>query len=239
MRIRLILIFALLFGCAAMRTGGKGGDGPLMVRARTTAAGGPMIEAELYWSGNKRVTEQKKQRMIFDIDSKTVTVVDKQHKQYSIRSFDEILKQREVLNKRFDAMSQQQRERVGLGKPITLKPTGKTEKIVGYTAKEYVLDGGPFAGSMWIAEDLQPATWRQWQQVVANAESSGYAGRQLAEAIASQGGFLVRSELTLNLGAKPISLSTEVIEVSAKAAPPDLLVVPEGFHKVEAPIQTR
>lgn len=38
---------------------------------------------------------------------------------------------------------------------VTLKPTGRREKIVGYEAKKHALEGGPMTGSVWVTDALQ------------------------------------------------------------------------------------
>jgi hypothetical protein len=240
MRVATAVLAGVLFGCSTTGTPARSNDHPLTLRNKTTGPGGALIESQLFWNGSKRVTEQAHRRIIFDLETKTVTVIDKERKAYSVRTFDEVEQQREALNKRFEALSLEDRRKVGLDKPMILKATGKAGKIAGFPAAEYVIEGGPISGALWIAEALQPPlAWRDWEWVIANVESTGYAGRKLAEEIAKLKGFLVRMEVTIDIGSQSVPISSEIVHVIAKAPPPEVLVVPEGFQEVDAPIQSR
>jgi hypothetical protein len=226
-----VVFLGAFLGCSGTEMPTKDIDNPVVLRAVTTSVGDHQAEARLYWSSNKRVTDQDNRRLIFDLETKTVTVIDKEHKVYAVRTFDEVLEQRDALNQRFEALPAAEREQLGLDKPIALTRSGRTEKIAGYDAIEYLIKGGPISGSVWVAEALQPApAWREWERVIANVESSGYAGRQLSEEVAKLKGFAVRTAVTLNLGEQQLPLTIEVVEVTNTALPPEVLVVPEGFQ---------
>jgi hypothetical protein len=200
--------------------------------------GGPTVDSTCYWGERLRVTDDAKRRVSFDLDTKTVTVLDKKSNAYFTLTFDQILQQRQAQDKRFEALPLDERKKVGLDKPIELMASGKSETIAGRSAKEYTFGGAQLTGSVWIAEELQPPPgWAEWNNVIANIESSGYAGRQLAESIGRLKGYPMRSTLNVTMGAQQSAFTIEVVEASHGAIPPEMTAPPPGAIKAEAPIK--
>lgn len=243
MRVR---IGGLLIGCClAVLSCSKPAEPPaepakdlIIKRKVTTAIGGPTLESTCYWGARQRVTDDATRRITFDLDTKTVTVLDKKSNAYFTLSFDQILQQRQTQNQRFEALPMEDRKKVGLDKPIELTASGKSETIAGRAAKEYTFGAAQLSGTVWIAEDLKPpAAWAEWQNVIANIESSGYAGRQLSESIARMPGYPMRSSLNVNMGTQQTAFTVEVSEVSLGKIPEEMIKLPAGAIKAEAPIK--
>lgn len=213
----------------------KGTD--LIIKRKVVAAGGPQ-DSSVYWGPRYRVTDDANRRISFDLDTKTVTVLDKKSNAYFTMTFDQVLAQRKQQDERFQALPIDQRAKAGLDKPIELTATGKTETILGHPAKEYTFGAGQLSGSVWIAEGIDPPpNWAQWNDVIANVESSGYAGRQVSEAISRVKGYPVRSTLDIAIGQQRAKFSLEVTEASFGTMPDEVTRLPPGAIKAESPIK--
>ncbi len=212
------------------------GADTLALRQRITA--GPTGEAReqmQYFTSGKRITDDARMRSIIDLDAKTVTMVHKDKKSYTVMTFDELRDRGVQLKKTFDNLPPQARKMLGLDASVTLKPTGKSEKIAGYQAKEYTIEGGPAVGSVWAADDLNVGSRAQeWEKIAA---AMGGPGNKLGDALAQLNGVQLRTAITTAIGPHggKASTTTEVIEVSETPPPPEVLAVPPGFTKVAAP----
>jgi len=119
---------------------------------------------------------------------------------------------------------------------VTLKPTGKSEKIAGYPAKEFTIEGGHVSGSVWISDALQPPMNEKQAADFATAMGSlGGPGAKLSEALAKAKGVALRTTTTITMGTHKMTSTREVTQVSDKAAPADVLEVPTGFSKMAMP----
>jgi len=227
-----VILVASISGCLAA------GSKDLVLRRRigVDQPGTVVRETVYYWSDTRRVADDPRFRTIFDRSAKTVTVVDKSNRTYYVRTFDDLLRMRETLRKRFESLSLDDRKSWGLDERVTLTPTGQSEKIAGYEANEYQIDGGPIGGTVWIAEGIKTGTeWPDWEKIEATVGSAGYAGRQLAEAINQLGGFPVRTSMKFTVAGRPESAVAEVVEVRKMSLPPEMLAIPDRFEKVPAP----
>ena len=242
MRVRIagVLIGCLTFmACSPPAEAPKEAPKDLIIKRKvTTSGGGPSADSTCYWGERLRVTDDAKRRVSFDLDTKIVTVLDKKSNAYFTLTFDQVLQQRQAQEQRFERLPLEERKKVGLDKPIELIPSGKTETIAGRRSKEYTFGAAQLSGSVWIAEELQPpSTWAEWNNVIANVESSGYAGRQLAESIGRLKGYPMRSTLSVTMGAQQTAFTVEVTEASHGVIPPEVATLPAGAIKAEAPIK--
>ncbi|HUI25027.1 MAG TPA: DUF4412 domain-containing protein [Candidatus Kryptonia bacterium] len=196
-----------------------------------------------YWSGNQMVTDDAQQRTIIDMDARTLTAIDKDQHTYFIQTFDEMEKQaasmKQAMQKRIASLPPQAKQLMGNldpDAPVTVKPTGKSEKIAGYDAKEYAIEGGTTKGSIWIAEALQPPVSPEKAAAFRKA-MSGMAGPggKLAAAMMQLKGLPLRTTMFGPMGPEQMAVTTEVVEVSEKAPPPDVMKVPDGYQKVAPP----
>jgi hypothetical protein len=209
----------------------------LIIKRKVAAAAGPQ-DSTVYWGTRYRVTDDAARRISFDLEEKTVTVLDKKGNAYFTLTFDEVLQQRKKQDERFLALPRDQRAKVGLDKPLELTASGKTETIAGHPAKEYTFGSAQFSGSVWMAEDVQPPPkWDEWNAVIANIESSGYAGRQLSEGIGRLKGYPVRSAVDIAVGAQRAKFTLEVTEVTLSKIPDEMTRLPAGAIKAESPIK--
>jgi len=208
-----------------------GGD--LILRQRTT---GPTAgEQTQYFSGDKMVTDDPHTRSIVDLAARTLTTADKEKRTYWVRTFDDLRAESERTQRSLAQLPNEARRQLGLDMPVTVKPTGRTERIAGYAAREYAVTAGPATGTVWITDQLaQPAAAREWERFSAVIGGAGRPGGRLAGELAKYDGVPLRSKMTLSMGPRTFDTSTEVIEVRQAAPPSEVLAVPAGFKKVDA-----
>src|ERR1041385_8290450 len=162
-----IVAAMLAFSVALSITPARAKDLILRQRVTTTGPRSEMHDSMQYWSGNHVVTDNDERRVIIDLDAETMTTADKKQHTFYTQTFAEMRAQTEALQaemqKEMKNLSPEARammEKMGVGAKtgeatVSLKPTGKSEKIAGYDAKEYAIEGGPMHGSIWAAEGLQ------------------------------------------------------------------------------------
>lgn len=209
---------------------------PLMVRQRTTTADSQSKpneprEQTLYFTAHQIVTDDPERRSIVDLDARTVTEIDKGAKAYTVTSFDAVRSQLDALRERLGKMRPEVRKFMGFDTPMTVTPTGKSEKILGFDAKEYAATGG---GSSWVTDQIEvPKETSQWSELMAGAPQ--WPGGQLMAEIAKLKGLPLRTTLPGSIGPNRSDTTIEVIEVRETVPPAELLSVPPGFQKVTAP----
>src|SRR6266404_314314 len=96
------------------------GADTLALRQRITA--GPTGEAReqmQYFTSGKRITDDARMRSIIDLDAKTVTMVHKDKKSYTVMTFDELRDRGVQLKKTFDNLPPQARKMLGLDASVT------------------------------------------------------------------------------------------------------------------------
>ncbi len=205
----------------------------LIIRERVTGGPGAAREEMVYISGSKRVTDDPRTRTIVDAGAKTLTIVDKQKQTYSVRTFDEIRQQADAMKKHLEGLPPEMKKMMPTDAPVTARPTGKTEKIAGYEAREYELEGGPMKGRIWAAESLDVAGAEEWKKLAASIGGAHQPGAPMVEAMSKIKGLPLRTAMTMALGPNKATFVTEVLEVQENSPPPDVLTVPPGFKKVE------
>jgi len=219
--------------------------GDLTIRQRTTTSAGGQTntrEEMQYAHGDVLVIDAPDTRTIVDVAARTMTVADKAKRIYFVMTFDDLRKQSDAVRERVAKMPPDVRkmleEMLGSGGTVTLTPTGKQEKIAGYAASEQELSGGPFHGSIWTTDAIQlPDGVRKWRELAAGATAEGGPARPLAEALARVRGVPLRSTMTATVGPGSFTTTIEVLEASTKPPPSEVLALPPGFTKVEAPTQ--
>lgn len=205
----------------------------LIIRERITGGPGAAHEEMVYISGTKRVTDNPQMRTIVDAGAKTLTIVDKQKQTYSVRTFDEILQQVEAMKKHLEGLPPEMKKMMPANAPVTVRPTGKTEKIAGYVAREYELEGGPMKGTIWAAESLDVAGAEAWKKLAGSIGGPHQPGAQVAEAMSKIKGLPLRTSMTMAMGPSKTTFVTEALEIKEESPPPDVLTVPQGCKKVE------
>jgi hypothetical protein len=230
---------AVALGLACVLLASTVGATDLVVRQRsspglTTAP----TEETVYLSTDTIVTDSRAMRTIVDLDRRTITSADKTKQTYNVLTFDELAAQMEAFRKALANLPPEARKQMGTllddgGSPVTLEPTGKTDTIAGYMAKEHALRGGPYTGSIWTTDAIAtPPAFQKWKSL---DKSRGGPARQLSEAIEKLSGFPLRTRIEAKTGAQDIVLSNEVIEVREGTAPADVKTVPPGFAKQTTP----
>jgi hypothetical protein len=228
---------ALVLGCLLLATTVAAKDLVVRQRSSTTLSSGPPLGDEtVYLAGDTIVTDSQATRTIVDLGKKTITTADKAKRTYSVLTFDDLRAQMETLRTALEKMPPEARKQMGAlfdeGGPVTITPTGKTETIAGYPAKEHALKGGPYSGTIWTTTAIaKPPAFQKWKTV---EKSRGGAARQLGEAIEKLDGFPLRTRIEAQTGGQPVTLSNEVLEVREGSPPADVLTVPSGFTKQAA-----
>jgi hypothetical protein len=231
-----------LFGIAPGRVEAK--DLILRQRVTTTGVHPETHEATQYWTANTMVTDSPDNRVIVDLGHETMTVADKRQKTYFTQTFAEMRQQAEAMKaamqKRMESMPPQAREmmdKMGMGPeaPVSVKSTGKSEKIAGYEAKEYTIEGGPMTASVWATDALTSPGGAKAQEAMGKM-MAGVPGSKFAQAFGQVKGVPLRTTIRSAAGgAHGFGSTTEVVEVSEKTAPAGVMEVPAGFKKVAAP----
>ncbi|HVN86070.1 MAG TPA: DUF4412 domain-containing protein [Candidatus Binatia bacterium] len=217
----------------------------LTIHQRTSIGvhGGTAQDVMEYWSGSKMVSDDSQMRSIVDLDARTFTMLDKAKKTYFTETFDEMRSQVErahqAMQKQLESLPPQAREMMGNfnpDTPITVKATGKTEKIAGYDAKEYALEGGATSGSVWASDALLPPVAPEKVEALRKAMNGMPGpGGKLAGAMVQIKGLPLRTTMMTTMGPQKVASSTEVIEVSEKVPPADVMTIPDGFTKTAPP----
>lgn len=133
-------------------------------------------------------------------------------------------------------LSHERREGMGQGgfdprARFTLRPSGRTERIAGYLARELVLKGGPVTGSIWVGRELrQPPEDREWAPYMERFGGLEVIGSKFASAMARLDGWPLRTDLATPAD---VTVHSEVVEVRAEAPAAELLGVPEGYRPAD------
>lgn len=226
-------IAGLLAGLALPQLGGAA---DLTVRQRVTTTGprAETHEATEYVTATRRITDDPTHRTIVDLEAKTLTVLDKTKKTYTVTTFDELRQQMDRARKRLDALPPEARKMMGaMDAEVTLQPTGKSEKIAGHEAKEYALAGGPTTGTVWATEEIaMPSKAEDWDKFRGALGSANGPGSKLGEAMAKLKGFPLRTNVTYVAGPITAGFATEVLSVVEQSPPPDVVALPADAKKV-------
>ena len=214
----------------------------LVVRQRVTSdvnGRTSQHESTEYLTATQSVHDDAGNRVTVDLQARTLTLLDKKEHTYSVTPLDEVRERSERLaaemQKRLANLPPQARRMLGAAEPAArITPTGKTERIAGYEAKEYTVDAGGVHGSVWMTEALErPGNLADWQRYAQGA-IPGPAGK-LAAAMARIKGFPLRTTITEAAGPMRMSTTTEVLEVREQAPPADVLTIPAGYRKTGGP----
>lgn len=218
-------------------------------KVTTTGVRGVSHEATQYWTDKQMVTESPDTRVIVDLAGETTTVIDKHKRTYFTQTFAEMRQQGEALKaameKQMANLSPQAREmmeKMGVGPaaveaPVTVKPTGKSEKIAGYEAKEYVIEGGPMIGSVWATNALQPPGGIKAREAISKMVGA-MPGSKWAQAVAGIDGLPLRTVIRSAAGSQDFSSTAEAVDVSTQSPPPEVLKIPDGYKKTSPPAFT-
>lgn len=233
MRIALVLVSLALTIPASAKD--------LIIHQRSTAGDpGSTPRAEtLYVAGGKVVNDSDRSRTIIDVGARTITTADKDHRTYTVVTFDGLRAQLDTLRKNVDSLPPEARKLMGdmleEGPPVTVTPTGKTETIAGYPAKEYALSGGRYSGSIWATDAIEtPPELAKWRALDKSAGASAGLGNQLGEALAKVKGLPLRTRLVTKLANQSVVITSEALQVKEESPPADVLRVPEGFTPARA-----
>jgi hypothetical protein len=220
----------------------------LTLRQRLTT-GGPQSdshESMQYWTTDKLINDDPDMRVIIDFAGETMTMIDKKRHSYHTQTFAQMRQRSEAaqaeMKKHMESLPPQAREmmdKMGMGSKgtevaVSVKPTGKSEKIAGYEANEYAMEVGPMRGSVWATEALQPPGGIKATEAFGRMLGSAGPGAKISQAMLSVKGVPLRTTMG-STGPHGFTTTTEVIEVSEKAPPPDVMQVPAGFKKTEQP----
>ena len=228
---------ALVFACILL--GSTVGAADLIVRQRSsTGMSTTPNEETVYLMNDTIVTDSRALRTIVDLDKRTITSADKTKRTYTVLTFDELQAQMDALRKALANLPPEARKQMGGllddDAPVTLEPTGKTDTIAGYVAKEHALHGGTYNGSIWTTDAIAtPPAFQKWKSI---EKARGGAARQLSEAMQKLKGFPLRTHIEAKSpGGQSVTLSNDVIEVREGSPPAEMSTVPTGFTKTTMP----
>lgn len=215
----------------------------LVIKQRTTMGSGGdqrTREETQYVTDDLVVVESPDSRTLVDLKGESMIIADKDKKTYFQITFTELQKQGEAVQKKMAELPPEARKQMegmfGKSDPVVVTPTGKTEKIAGYTAKEYTLKGGPFTGTVWATEDMPvPVAMTKWRDLSSKSAAHQGPAEQLTKALAQVKGVPLRTTLTTRMGGGELVNATEVLDISKASPPADLKKVPDGFTKTDAP----
>ena len=223
-------VFVVLLGSALA------GAGDLTIRQRVSGTGepnGPREETQ-YLTATKRITDSVDARLIIDLDTQTMLVATKPKKSYQVLTFDEIRQQTQALRTRFESLPPDAKKMLpDFDGEVTVKPTGKTDTLLGHPAKQYAVASGLATGDIWVTDDLiPPGDVVAWQTAMTTMSGPHGPGGKLAAALAQLKGLPLKSTFTTNVGpTNKMTVVTEVLEVTTAAPPASALAVPAGFEK--------
>ncbi len=210
------------------------------IRQRVTSSmpGAKPHEEMQYITATKHVSDSAERRTIVDLEAKTLTSVDKEKKTYWVMTAEDLRRQREALEQQLARMPPEARRMMeSMDSPVTLKPTGRTERIAGYEATEYAIEGGATTGSVWMTTAIDvPMDEKEWERFAGGAGARQGPGAKLAEAMAALKGLPLRSTMTTAMGPSRYSATTEALEVKEARPPAEVLGVPADFRKVDSPV---
>jgi hypothetical protein len=210
----------------------------LMLRQKTWGPAGPEAAAESvqYASGKTMVLDDPSTRWIANLGGRTLTLVDKRQRTYSVLSFEDLQRQATRAEEALESLPPQARDMLGLDTPATVTPTGRQETIAGYRAREYALRGGPATGTIWVTDELSlPPGAADWERLAASLGGGFRPGGVLAKELRKLTGVPLRTQVTVRIGQQQMESTSEVVEVRHEPPPPELLGVPRGYRRVSAP----
>jgi hypothetical protein len=206
----------------------------LMLRLRTTSTGKPE-ESVQYWTTSRMVSDSPQLRTIIDLDAKTITRVKKAEKSYATVTLDGARDLGEKWDRSAASTGLPLQQTTALDSALTLTPTGRSETIAGYEAKEYAIAGDNVSGSVYITEalDLGPNA-EAFKKVAADLGGPGRSGGRLIQELAKVKGVALRKSLVTTLSTQKIATKIEVVEIAAQSPPADIWKVPKGFKNAQA-----
>ena len=187
-----------------------------------------------YITDTRRITDDPEHRTIVDLDAKTITMLDKKQNTYTVTTFDELHRQMDEARKHLDALPPEARRMMqGSGGDVSLEPTGKTEKIAGYDAREYAIRGTGISGSVWVSEAIStPAKAADWDRFRGAVGGQMGPGAKLGEAMAKVNGFALRTQVRYATGPVASGFDTEALSVAQQSPPADVTTLPANARKL-------
>ncbi len=204
----------------------------LILHERITLGDGAPYEETQFFSGSKSVRDDPQQRTIVDLEAKTIMVLRKGAKLYSVTRLEDVRREDEQQKARLASLPTEARKSLGFAAPVTLKPTGQTQKIAGYKAKEYTIAGGGMGGTVWVTDAINPGPGAYaWENSAGlTGGPRGGPGGTLAEALVKLKGLPLRTALTVGSGPGRVKTTIEVLRVEEKAPAADVFAVPPDYR---------
>jgi hypothetical protein len=236
MRLRTAAAIVLVVGIslpAAARTTAQ----DVILRERITIGGNAPYEETQYFSGSKCVRDDPQARTIVDLDAKTLMVLHKDSHTYGVTPLEDLRRQNERQKTQLAGLPAEARKSLGIDQPTTLKPTGKTQKIAGYQAREYTIEGGGMSGAVWVTDamNLAPGAYAWENSAGLVGGPRGGPGGKLAEALAKLKGVPLRTSWAVGSGSGKITTAIEVLQVTEQPPPADIFAIPTHYRVAQVP----
>jgi len=229
------MVLAMVLGISTVPARAETNLKGLILHQRVTIGSGAPYEETQFFSDGKSVRDDPQQRTVVDVDAKSITVLTKSSKMYKVARLDDVRREDEQQKASLASLPAEARKTLGIDEPATLKPTGQTQKIAGYKAKEYAISGGGMSGTVWVTDAIDPGAgayaWENRAGLTGGARG-GPAGK-LAEALAGLKGLPLRTAFTVGSGAARVTTTIEVLQVEKKALPADILEVPRDYRATQ------
>jgi hypothetical protein len=117
---------------------------------------------------------------------------------------------------------------------VSVTPTKETKKVGKWACLGYDITmttmGMPMKTRAWATKDV-PLDMAKYQGLYSNFLKTGFFDDAAIKEMAKVGGLQVASETNAEMMGVKIHSTTEVLEISAKAAPPGVFAPPAGFTK--------
>ena len=212
---------------------------------RTTIDGGTPQEQTEYWGRGRLVVDDADQRTIVDFGKNEVTAIDKGDRSYWKMPLDRVVRQLVAIGAAVEALPEAARDMLGLGRRVTLSPTGNTSTIAGREAKEYGVGGDGVRGFVWLAEALDPRT------ILGDDAAAWWRGGgplravgPLADVAQAIGEGKIRGmplwvSVTSMSERHNTTIESQVTAIREESPPADIGRLPEGLRREEPPLESR
>ncbi len=186
------------------------------------------------WLGNKIYTNvTDKQIIIIDLNKNVIYMVNPSDKTYVETTLP--LDMKKLLPAQVASMMSMMKM------TIKVTPTSETKVIKGWKCKGYDMDMNmtmmTMKSRLWVTKDV-PFDWKKFRdemglETFKAAMASMSIGEDAINEFKKIDGFQVASKMTMSIMGQNVVTTSEVQEISKKAAPAGIYKVPAGYKKVE------
>lgn len=221
----------------------------VILHQKTVLSGGdtePRTEESMqYWTDSMMVVVQPAGRFIVDFKEETMTTVNVRNRTAVRRTFAEtkaqvdaanLGKQQQAADYPEDARAELERMGELPGPSLTkveLRPTGRSETIAGYVAREIEFAGTAAKGTLWVSDALPlPLAPEQMEAFRRSTAGMNSASMQFALAMLEAKGIPLRTVMNATVNPNGLTATNEVIDVRRGPLPSEYAGVPDEFARL-------